>query len=58
MLRNRSDLLAKIRLGQDSFLELKEVRFAGDKLRGPSQDGLADELAAMANSAGGCWCSA
>lgn len=47
------ELLKKIRLGEDSFLELKEVRFAGDKLRGPSQDDLADELAAFANHAGG-----
>ncbi|MDR1163243.1 MAG: putative DNA binding domain-containing protein [Candidatus Accumulibacter sp.] len=48
-----AELLKKIRLGEDSYLELKEVRFAGDKLRGPSQDDLADELAAFANSAGG-----
>ncbi len=53
MLATRSELLEKIRLGEDSFLELKEVKFAGDKLRGPSQDDLADELAAFANSAGG-----
>ena len=53
MFSTRSDLLEKIRLGEDSFLELKEVRFAGTKIRGPSQDDLADELAAFANSAGG-----
>lgn len=53
MLATRSELLEKIRLGEDSFLELKEVKFAGGKLRGPSQDGLADELAAFANSSGG-----
>ena len=53
MWATRSELLEKIRLGEDSFLELKEVRFAGGKVRGPSQDGLADELAAFANSAGG-----
>jgi len=49
----RSELLEKIRLGEDSFLELKEVRFANSKLRGPGQNDLADELAAFANSAGG-----
>jgi len=49
----RSELLEKIKLGEDSFLELKEVRFAGDKIRGPSQVNLADEMAAFANSAGG-----
>jgi predicted HTH transcriptional regulator len=53
MLATRSELLEKIRLGEDSFLELKEVRFAGSKVRGPAQDDLADELAAFANSAGG-----
>ena len=46
-------MLEKIRLGEDTFLELKEVKFAGGKLRGPTQDGLADELAAFANSEGG-----
>ena len=49
----RSELLEKIRLGEDSFLELKEVRFAGGRIRGPEQDDLADELAAFANSRGG-----
>lgn len=53
MLATRSELLEKIRLGEDSFLELKEVKFASGKLRGPTQDVLADELAAFANSAGG-----
>lgn len=53
MLATRSELLEKIRLGEDSFLELKEVRFAGSKVRGPTQDDLADELAAFANSVGG-----
>lgn len=53
MLATRSELLEKIRLGEDSFLELKEVRFAGGNLRGPTQDVLADELAGFANSAGG-----
>ena len=53
MLASRSELLEKIRLGKDSFLELKEVRFAGRKVRRPTQDALADELAAFANSAGG-----
>ena len=53
MLGTRAELLEKIRLGEDSFLELKAVKFAGGKLRGPSQDDLADELAAFANGAGG-----
>lgn len=53
MFSTRSELIEKIRLGEDSFLELKEVRFAGSKIRGPSQVDLADEIAAFANSAGG-----
>jgi predicted HTH transcriptional regulator len=53
MLGTRGELIDKIRLGEDSFLELKEVKFAGGRVRGPSQEDLADELAAFANSAGG-----
>jgi predicted HTH transcriptional regulator len=53
MLGTRSELLEKIRLGEDAFLELKEVRFAGGKLRGPARDVVADELAAFSNGAGG-----
>ena len=53
MLATRSELLEKIRLGEDSFLELKEVRFAGQKVSAPHKDSLADELAAFANSRGG-----
>ena len=49
----RQTLLEKIRLGVATFLELKEVRFAGSKIRGPRRDDLADELASFANSHGG-----
>lgn len=48
-----ADLLDKIRLGEDSFLELKEARFSGQKVTAPHRDSLADELAAFANSRGG-----
>lgn len=47
------DLLKHIRLGEDSVLELKTVSFHGDKVAGPHRDGMADELAAMANTATG-----
>ncbi len=47
------DLLEAIRLGEDSFLELKEVRFSGRRVSSPSRDALADELAAFANRSGG-----
>ncbi len=53
MFDSRKELLDKIRLGEDTFLECKEVRFAGEKIRGPRRDTLADELAAFANSRGG-----
>lgn len=47
---SRNDLIAKLTLGEDSLLECKEVRFSGSSVRGPSQNDLADELAAFANS--------
>ena len=53
MFATRSELLDKIRLGEDSLLECKEVRFAGGKIRGPVQNDLADEIAAFANTRGG-----
>jgi ATP-dependent DNA helicase RecG len=42
-----------IRLGEDSRLEFKAVRFQGAKLVEPKRDVLADELVAMANTVGG-----
>ena len=53
MFDSQKELLDKIRLGEDTFLEYKEVRFAGERLTGPRRDSLADELAAFANSRGG-----
>ena len=53
MFDSRKELLDRIRLGEATFLELKEVRFAGDKIRGPRRDELADELAAFSNGRGG-----
>jgi predicted HTH transcriptional regulator len=53
MFDTRSELIEKIRLGEDTFLELKEVRIAGDRVSAPSREGLADELAAFSNSRGG-----
>jgi ATP-dependent DNA helicase RecG len=50
---NPADLIEKIRLGEDSYLELKEVRFAGNRVTAPHRHSLADELAAFANSRGG-----
>jgi ATP-dependent DNA helicase RecG len=53
MFDNPVDLMEKIRLGEDTFLELKEVRFAGNRVSAPHRDSLADEMAAFANSHGG-----
>ncbi len=53
MYDNISDLLKQIALGEDSVLELKSVKFSGNKVIGPYRDGMADELAAMANTASG-----
>ena len=53
MFESTKALLDKIALGEDSFLELKEVRFAGERVNAPHRDSLADELAAFANARGG-----
>lgn len=53
MFDTKKELLAQIRLGEDSRLELKAVTFRGDKVAGPHPDGLADEIAGFANSSGG-----
>lgn len=53
MFETKGELLEKIRLGEDSFLELKEMRFSGDRVTAPSREDLADELAALANTKGG-----
>ena len=47
------DLLRQILLGEDSYLELKEVFFSGGKVKAPQGKDLADGLAAFANSRGG-----
>lgn len=53
MLEPPDRLLRRIRRGEDSFLECKEMVFAGSKVKGPARNDLADELAAFANSRGG-----
>lgn len=46
--------LRRIRLGEDSTLELKRVVMRGpQKVAEPHPDGISDELAALANAAGG-----
>jgi predicted HTH transcriptional regulator len=53
MFDSREELLEKIRLGEDSLLELKVVAFKGHKIEGPNRSELANELAALANARGG-----
>ncbi len=43
----------QISLGENSFLECKEVVFSGERIKGPKRNDLADELAALANAKGG-----
>jgi len=49
------ELLYQIRLGEDSRYEFKQVTFKGNKVDGPVQKDLAIELAAFANTKGGCF---
>ena len=49
----RDELVRRIRLGEDSTLELKRVLLSGFRVTAPGRDDIADELAAMANGWGG-----
>ena len=46
-------LWRQVQLGEDSELELKEVRLRGKRVVAPRRESLADELAAFANANGG-----
>ncbi len=48
-----SRIWQQIGLGEDSGLELKDVRLRGSQVSAPRRDSLADEFAAFANSDGG-----
>lgn len=50
---SHQELLQRIRLGEDSALELKRIELQGRKVTGPSRKDFADELAAFANARGG-----
>ena len=47
------ELMRRIRLGEDSALEMKQVLLDGNRVTGPRRDDFADELAAFANAKGG-----
>ncbi|MFA5904672.1 MAG: ATP-binding protein [Desulfobacula sp.] len=53
MFETTDELLRQIRLGEDSSLELKNLEYKGTQVSGPHRNSMADELAAMANSANG-----
>ena len=53
MFDSTKELLDKIRLGESTFLEVKEVRFSGKRILDPHRDSLANGLAAFANARGG-----
>ena len=48
-----ADLAGRIRLGEDSALELKSLVVKGGRVGSPDRRDFADELAAMANGRGG-----
>ena len=49
----QDDLARRIRLGEDSTLELKRVLLSGSRVTSPERRDFADELASMANGSGG-----
>lgn len=53
MYETTNELLKQVRLGEDTSLELKDLRFKGNKVNDPHRNSMADELAAMANTANG-----
>jgi predicted HTH transcriptional regulator len=52
-MEQKLSLSDRIRLGEDSVLELKEVEFSGRSVSAPHRSSMSDELAAMANTRGG-----
>ena len=53
MFETTAELLRQIRFGGDSSLGLKDLRYNGLQVNAPLQNSMADELAAMANTANG-----
>lgn len=47
------EIESQLRVGEDSGWEFKQVEFAGDVPKQPTRDDWADEIAALANAAGG-----
>ena len=53
MAYNNEEILRRLRLGEDSAWEFKQVEFNGDRPSSPRRDDWADEIAAFANASGG-----
>ncbi len=53
MIYDAAAIRERLRLGEDSGCEFKQIEFAGDTPRRPRRDDLADEIAALANARGG-----
>jgi len=53
MILRLNEILDRIRLGEDSGAEFKEMFFSGESVIDPKRDHLAKEIAAMANAKGG-----
>lgn len=53
MFDSPAELLEKIQLREDTYLEVKEVRFSGQRVNDPHRDSFADTIAAFANTRGG-----
>ena len=47
------EIMRRLRLGEDSAWEFKQVEFSGDRPTSPRRDDWANEIAAFANASGG-----
>ena len=53
MTYNNEEIMRRLRLGEDSTWEFKQVEFSGDRPAGPRREDWANEIAAFANASGG-----
>ena len=53
MLYSDEDIIRRLRLGEDSGWEFRQVEFSGNRPSEPSRSQWADEIAAFANAKGG-----
>ena len=50
---NEEEIMRRLRLGEDSAWEFKQVEFSGDRPTSPRREDWANEIAAFANASGG-----